>query len=81
MAPPRGPDVSPELRWYPFVTLLQLTLDMLTATDAPIGHGHVYAPSHYIDAWINVTGVRNWSPADISRLRLHLSKPYSPHRS
>jgi uncharacterized membrane protein len=75
MAPPRGPDVSPELRWYPFATLLQLTLDMLTATDAPIGHGHVYAPAHYIDAWINVTDVRNWSPADIARLKHHLSKP------
>ena len=28
MRSPRGPDVSPELRWYPVVTLLQLTLDM-----------------------------------------------------
>ncbi len=75
MAPPRGPDVSPDLRWYPLVTLLQLTLDMLTATNAPIGHGHVYAPAHYIDAWINVTDVPNWSPADIARLKHHLSKP------
>ncbi len=24
----------------------QVTLDMLTATDAPVGHGHVYAPAH-----------------------------------
>jgi uncharacterized membrane protein len=32
MLPPRGPDVSPRLRWYPIVTLLQLTLDMLMAT-------------------------------------------------
>jgi hypothetical protein len=39
------------------------------------GHGHVYAPAHYIDAWINVTDVRNWSPADIARLKHHLSKP------
>jgi uncharacterized membrane protein len=75
MAPPRGPDVSPQMRWYPVVTLLQFTLDMLTATDAPIGHGHVYAPADYIDAWINVTDVRDWSPADITRLKRHLSKP------
>jgi uncharacterized membrane protein len=40
MLPPRGPDVSPQLRWYPVVTLLQLTLDMLMAITAPIGHGH-----------------------------------------
>lgn len=75
MATPRGPDVSPELRWYPVVTFLQLTLDMLRATDAPIGHGHVYAPAHYVDAWIDVTDVRDWSPADVARLKGHLSGP------
>jgi uncharacterized membrane protein len=75
MLPPRGPDVSPELRWYPVVTVLQLMLDMLRATDAPIGFGHVYAPAHYIDAWNQVTDVRDWSPAEITRLKQHLSKP------
>jgi uncharacterized membrane protein len=75
MLPPRGPDVSPQLRWYPVVTLLQLALDMLTATTAPIGHGHVYAPAHYIDAWMEVTDVRGWSPQEIMRLKQHLSKP------
>jgi len=75
MLPPRGPDVSPQLRWYPVVTLLQLTLDMLMATTAPIGYGHVYAPAHYIDAWIEVTDVRDWSPEEITRLKQHLSKP------
>jgi uncharacterized membrane protein len=75
MAPPRGPDVSPELRWFPFVSFLQLTLDMLTATDAPVGYGHVYAPAHYINAWIDVSDVRDWSPADIARLKHHLSNP------
>jgi uncharacterized membrane protein len=75
MLPPRGPDVSPQLRWYPVVTLLQLTLDMLMATKAPIGYGHVYAPAHYTDAWIEVTDVRDWSPEEITRLKQHLSKP------
>jgi uncharacterized membrane protein len=75
MLPPRGPDVSLQLRWYPVVTLLQLTLDMLMATTAPIGYGHVYAPAHYIDAWIEVTDVRDWSPEAIARLKQHLSKP------
>jgi len=73
--PPRGPDVSPQLRWYPVVTLLQLALDMLMATTAPIGHGHVYAPAHYIDAWMEVTDVRGWSPQQTMRLKQHLSKP------
>jgi len=75
MLQPRGPDVSPQLRWYPVVTLLQLMLDMFMATDAPIGYGHVYAPAHYINAWIEVTDVRAWSPQEIKRLNQHLSKP------
>jgi len=75
MLPPRGPDVSPQLRWYPVVTLFQLMLDMFMATDAPIGFGHVYAPAHYVDAWIEVTDVRGWSAEQIARLKRHLSKP------
>ncbi len=50
-----GPDVSPDLRWFPVVTMLQLAFDMAVATTSPIGHGHVYAPEHYIDAWIEIT--------------------------
>jgi uncharacterized membrane protein len=41
-----APDVSPQLRWYPIVTLFQLMLDMFMAIEAPIGYGHVYAPAH-----------------------------------
>ncbi|MEF0944175.1 alpha/beta hydrolase [Rhizobium sp. BR 362] len=51
----RGPDVSPRLRWVPVVTMLQLLFDMAIATTSPIGYGHVYAPEHYIDAWVAVT--------------------------
>ncbi|MFS8054862.1 alpha/beta-hydrolase family protein [Rhizobium sp. BR 317] len=51
----RGPDVSPRLRWVPVVTMLQLLVDMTIATTSPIGYGHVYAPQHYIDAWVAVT--------------------------
>lgn len=69
METPRGPDVSPELRWYPVVTFLQLTLDVALATTAPTGFGHVYAGEHYTDAWKEVAGVEDWSDADIARLK------------
>ncbi len=75
MLPPRGPDVSPQLRWYPIVTFLQFGLDMVMGTTAPIGYGHVYAPAHYIDAWIELTNVSGWSAEEIKRLKQHLSKP------
>ena len=62
MAVPRGPDVSSELRWYPIVTMLQLVLDMLMANQTPIGYGHVFAPAHYVDAWLTLMDVQGWSP-------------------
>lgn len=73
MTAPRGPDVSPELRWYPVVTMLQLALDMAVATNTPMGFGHVYAPEHYVDAWVAVTDVHNWSADALARLKSHLA--------
>ena len=69
MDPPRGPDVSPELRWYPVVTFLQLALDMAVGLTVPIGHGHYFAPAHYINAWIAVTAPEGWTPEEIERLK------------
>jgi uncharacterized membrane protein len=71
MKTPRGPDVSPQLRWYPVVTFLQLTLDVAMATAAPTGYGHVYAAEHYIDAWLEVADIKGWSADDVSRLKKH----------
>jgi Predicted membrane protein len=39
-----------------------------------LGFGHVYAPSHYIDAWLEVTGIDDWHPDDLARLRRHLDQ-------
>ena len=65
MDAPRGPDVSPELRWYPVVSMLQLALDMAVATTTPMGYGHVFAPEHYVDAWLAVTDPQGWSADQI----------------
>lgn len=69
----RGPDVSQELRWYPIVTMLQIALDMAVANSTPIGYGHVYAPEHYVEAWVAVTGVSNWSPEALAALKTYLA--------
>ncbi|WJR82017.1 alpha/beta-hydrolase family protein [Bradyrhizobium sp. NP1] len=74
MSAPRGPDVSPDLRWYPVVTMLQLALDMAVATGTPMGYGHVYAPEHYVDAWVAVTDVHHWSPDALAKLKDHLGR-------
>jgi uncharacterized membrane protein len=76
MKPPRGPDVSPQLRWYPVVTFLRPLPDMAMATNTPIGHGHVFVPAHYVDAWIEVTDVKDWPAAEVARLKQHLAKAH-----
>jgi len=65
---PRGPDVSPALRWFPIVTMLQLAADMATGS-APPGYGHNYAPEHYIDAWLALTEPTAWPEPEVARLQ------------
>jgi uncharacterized membrane protein len=72
MNEPRGPDVSPELRWYPVVTMLQLAVDMMAADQSPLGYGHAYAPEHYVHAWRAVTDPPGWSDLEIERLKERL---------
>jgi uncharacterized membrane protein len=69
MSEPRGPDVSPSLRWFPVVTLLQLGVDIAAADAAPVGYGHRYATEHYIDAWREITDPAGWSDDEIERLK------------
>ncbi|AOF93449.1 alpha/beta-hydrolase family protein [Sinorhizobium sp. RAC02] len=74
MNAPRGPDVSPHLQWFPIVTMLQLAVDMAVANATPMGYGHVFAPEHYLKAWLAVTDPQGWSPEDISRLSRYLAE-------
>jgi len=71
MESPRGPDVSPDLRWYPIVSFLQLAFDMAVSLHVPMGHGHLYAYSDHIAPWIAVTQPQGWDAARLDRLRRH----------
>lgn len=68
MREPRAPDVSPDLRWYPVVTMLQLLGDLAVGR-APPGYGHTIAAEHYLDAWMALTEPEGWSEAEFERLR------------
>ncbi|MTE01254.1 hypothetical protein GIY56_13270 [Paracoccus sp. YIM 132242] len=72
MSAPRGPDVSPDLHWYPIVSFLQLALDMALALHVPMGHGHLYAHEDHIAPWMAVTQPQGWDVAGLERLRAHL---------
>jgi len=68
MREPRAPDVSPQLRWYPVVTMLQLLADLATGS-APPGFGHEIAAEHYIDAWVALSEPPDWDEQALNRLR------------
>lgn len=71
LASPRAPEVSPDLRWYPIITQLQLAFDMAIALEVPIGHGHVYAHIDHIDPWLAITDPPGWTPERLQALRDH----------
>ncbi|MFT4149112.1 MAG: alpha/beta-hydrolase family protein [Paracoccaceae bacterium] len=73
MRAPRGPDVIPQFRWLPVVTLLQLGFDVITATTTPAGHGHVYAGGDYLRAWQALLSPEGWDEAGLARLRAALA--------
>ncbi|MCX2782294.1 alpha/beta-hydrolase family protein [Microbulbifer thermotolerans] len=73
MEQPRAPDVSPDLHWYPIVTMFQLAADM-HAGAAPMGFGHSYAPADYVRAWLALTEPDGWGEVDLRRLRDRLAK-------
>jgi len=73
MRNPRGPDVTPDLRWFPVVTALHVAADMVVGT-APTGFGHEIAPADYIDAWLALIEPDGWNPADVQRLKAIFEK-------
>ena len=56
----RGRDVSPNVRWIPGVTMLQLGVDQFSANSVPHGQGHQFgtAPVH---AWAEILPPPEWT--------------------
>jgi uncharacterized membrane protein len=65
---PRAFDVSPDLRWYPIVTMLQVGLDTTISLDAP-GYGHYYVAEDYIDAWAELLQPPDWTAERSAELK------------
>lgn len=66
--PPRGPDVSRWMPYVPGVTFLQVLVDLVMGTNAPIGHGHKFGAAQ-AEAWALITSPETWSTTDTQRLR------------
>lgn len=68
----RAPDLSPEMRWIPVVTLFQVALDMALAVGT-LGYGHDYVARNYIPGWAATLAPEGWTAADEARLAAHLA--------
>ncbi len=66
---PRAPDVAEDFRWMPVVTFLQLLVDLTGSFTTPLGTGHNYAATHYIDSWMALTEPEGWSDQSLAMLR------------
>ncbi|MFI6496578.1 alpha/beta hydrolase [Nonomuraea typhae] len=69
---PRGPDVNPQMNWFPLVTFWQVLGDMVVAQDVPSGHGHVYG-ANVAEGWAAVAAPEGWSAGDTARLQALIS--------
>lgn len=65
---PLGPDVDPGMRWLPFVTFWQVTMDMVFSTDVPPGFGHTYGPEA-VELWAEILDPEGWTAADSQRVQ------------
>lgn len=68
----RSPDVSPSMRWMPFVTALQVSIDMLGGEAVPAQYGHNYGDV-VVTAWQQVTGDSGLDAAAIERLQAEIA--------
>jgi uncharacterized membrane protein len=56
------------MRWYPFVTFVQVGGDLTRAGQVPTGHGHLYS-SLVVEAWAAIAAPPGWSRSDTARLQ------------
>lgn len=64
---PLGPDLDPGVRWLPFVTFWQVTMDMVFSADVPEGHGHSFGPDA-ARMWAAILDPAGWTDRDIDRV-------------
>ena len=66
LAESRGPDVTSQMQWYPFVTFWQVTADLIVSNTTP-GYGHHYGPE-VPTAWAAILHPPGWTSAETAKL-------------
>ena len=67
MEQPTGDDVPQEPSWFPVVSFIQATFDLMNGFSASPGHGHNYNPD-FAYAWAALVAPPDWTGADTERL-------------
>ncbi|WSF15842.1 alpha/beta-hydrolase family protein [Streptomyces sp. NBC_01353] len=65
---PLGPDITPEIDWFPFVAFWQTSIDMAVSYGVQAPHGHRYGAGA-VDGWAAIAPPEGWTAADTTRLR------------
>lgn len=66
LAEPRGPDVTSQMQWYPFVTFWQISADLIVSNTTP-GYGHHYG-AEVPTAWAAILHPPGWTNAETAKL-------------
>ncbi|MFD3941935.1 alpha/beta hydrolase [Streptomyces sp. NPDC058579] len=73
LADPLGPDITPEIDWFPFVAFWQTSIDMAVSYGVQAPHGHRYGAGA-VDGWAAVAPPEGWTAADTTRLRAYIQR-------
>ena len=64
---PHGPDTMSQMIWFPFVTWLQTSADLIAGFSASVGHGHNYSDA-FAGGFASVAAPPAWTPVDTNHL-------------
>ncbi|MEU3445709.1 alpha/beta hydrolase [Streptomyces thermolilacinus] len=78
MDEPLGPDITPEINWFPVVAFWQTTVDMAVSYGVQAPHGHRYGAAS-VDAWAAVVPPQGWTEQDTRRLRAYIASRRAPY--
>lgn len=70
---PSHESISGPMQWFPLVTFLQVSADMVVANNAPPGQGHRYGD--FVDYWVALLQPRGWTAADTAKLTAAIPPP------
>lgn len=78
MNDPLGPDITPEINWFPFVAFWQTTIDMAVSYGVEAPHGHRYGAAP-VDGWAAVVAPDGWDDKDTRRLHRFIENRDAPY--